>query len=126
LNDSGATPAELTPEMLAELVGLVKAGTISRNQAKDVLDESLREQKWPRDIVEARGLAQVTDVDELAQVVDDVIAANAALVEEYRTAADDKARKKKHGALMGELMKASKGKGNPQALNKLLDDRLGS
>jgi aspartyl-tRNA(Asn)/glutamyl-tRNA(Gln) amidotransferase subunit B len=126
LNDSGAAPAELTPEMLAELVGLVAAGTISRGQAKDVLDESLREQKWPRDIVEERGIAQVTDVDELARVVDDVLAANPTLVDEYRAATDDKARKKKHGALMGELMKSLKGKGNPQALNKLLDERLSS
>ena len=63
--------------MLAELVGLVADGTISRNQAKDVLDESLREDKWPRDIVEARGLAQVSDEGALAAVVDEVLAANA-------------------------------------------------
>src|SRR5256885_7071186 len=61
---------------------------------------------------------------ELAQVVDDVIAANAALVEEYRTAADDKARKKKHGALMGELMKASKGKGKDRKSTRLNSSHL--
>src|SRR5262245_20329751 len=125
LNESGGTPAELTPEMLAELVGLVAQGTISRGQAKDVLLESLQEQKWPRSIVEARGLAQVSDEGALGDVVDKVLAANPGLVDEYR-AADDKAKKKKRGFVMGEVMKELQGKGNPQLLNKLLDDRLGS
>jgi aspartyl-tRNA(Asn)/glutamyl-tRNA(Gln) amidotransferase subunit B len=125
LNESEASPAELAPEMLAELVGLVAGGTISRNQAKDVLAESLREAKWPRDIVEARGLAQVSDESALAAVVDEVLAANPGVIDEYR-AADDKAKKKKRGFLMGELMKALKGQGNAQVLNKLLDDRLNS
>ena len=70
--------------MLAELVGLVADGTISRQQAKDVLAESMREDKWPRDIVEARGIAQVSDEGELAAVVDRVLAANADVVAEYR------------------------------------------
>jgi len=125
LNESGGTPAELTPEMLAELVGLVAQGTISRGQAKDVLLESLQEQKWPRSIVEARGLAQVSDEGALGDVVDKVLAANPGFVDEYR-AADDKAKKKKRGFVMGELMKELQGKGNPQLLNKLLDDRLAS
>jgi aspartyl-tRNA(Asn)/glutamyl-tRNA(Gln) amidotransferase subunit B len=125
LNESGGTPAELTPEMLAELVGLVAQGTISRGQAKDVLLESLQEQKWPRSIVEARGLAQVSDEAALGDVVDKVLAANPGFVDEYR-AADDKAKKKKRGFVMGELMKELQGKGNPQLLNKLLDARLGS
>jgi aspartyl-tRNA(Asn)/glutamyl-tRNA(Gln) amidotransferase subunit B len=125
LNESGGTPAELTPEMLAELVGLVAQGTISRGQAKDVLLESLQEQKWPRSIVEARGLAQVSDEGALGDVVDKVLAANPGFLDEYR-AADDKAKKKKRGFVMGELMKELQGKGNPQLLNKLLDSRLGS
>ena len=125
LNETDGSPAELSAEMLAELVGLVAAGTISRNQAKDVLLESLQEMKWPRDIVEARGLAQVSDEATLAAVVDDVLAANAVVVDEYR-AGDDKVKKKKRGALMGELMKASKGQGNAQVLNRLLDERLSS
>ena len=110
--------------MLAELVGLVADGAISRGQAKDVLAESMAENKWPRDIVEERGLAQVSDAGELGAVVDRVLAANAAAVDEYRAAEDDKARKKKRGFLMGQLMSELKGKGNPQVLNQLLDDRL--
>jgi aspartyl-tRNA(Asn)/glutamyl-tRNA(Gln) amidotransferase subunit B len=123
LNDRGASPAELTPEMLAELVALVGEGTISRAQAKDVLLESLQEEKWPRTIVEERGLAQVSDESALAAAVDKVLAANPGFVDEYR-ASDDKNKKKKRGFVMGELMKELRGKGNPQLLTKLLDDRL--
>jgi aspartyl-tRNA(Asn)/glutamyl-tRNA(Gln) amidotransferase subunit B len=123
LNETGLAPAILTPEMLAELVGLVASGTISRNQGKDVLAESLREEKWPRDIVEAKGLAQVSNEGELAAVVDRVLADNASVVAEYR-AGDDGARKKKRGFLMGRLQAELGGQGNAQVLSKLLDDRL--
>jgi aspartyl-tRNA(Asn)/glutamyl-tRNA(Gln) amidotransferase subunit B len=123
LNESGVSPSVLTPEMLGELVALVGDGTISRNQAKDVLDESLREAKWPRSIVEARGLAQVSDESALVAAIDAVLDANPGFVDEFR-AADDKAKKKKRGFIMGELMKSLQGKGNPQTLNRLLDERL--
>ncbi len=125
LNDRGLSPAVLTPEMLAELVGLVADATISRGQAKDVLAESMAEDTWPRDIVRDRGLAQVTDLAELTAAVDAVLAANGATVEEYRAAPDDKVRKKKRGFLMGEVMRGLEGKGNAEILSGLLDDRLG-
>jgi len=124
LNDRGLSPAVLAPEMLAELVGLVTDGTISRGQAKDVLNESMADDKWPRDIVETRGLAQVSDADELGAVVEAVLAANASTVEEYRAAEDDKARKNKRNALMGKIMGELKGKGNAQVVNALLDTHL--
>src|SRR5262249_20647131 len=76
VNETGLSPAVLSPEMLAELVGLVTTGAISRQQAKDVLAESLREEKWPRTIVEERGLQQVSDESAIAEVVDRVLAAN--------------------------------------------------
>ena len=123
LNETNLAPAVLSPEMLGELVSLVADGKISRNQGKDVLDESLREEKWPRDIVEARGLGQVSDESALAAVVDDVLARNAEAVDEFR-AADDKGKKKKYGFLFGELMTATNREGNPQTLRKLLDERL--
>jgi aspartyl-tRNA(Asn)/glutamyl-tRNA(Gln) amidotransferase subunit B len=125
LNESGLSPEvlPLAPDGLAELVGLVADGTLSRNLAKDVLDEALREPKRPKQIVEERGLAQVSDEGELGAVIDAIIAANADEVEAYR-AGDDKAKKKKRGFFMGEAMKATKGQGNPQLLNRLLDARL--
>jgi aspartyl-tRNA(Asn)/glutamyl-tRNA(Gln) amidotransferase subunit B len=122
VNETGLSPAILAPEMLAELVGLVADGTISRNQARDVLGETLREEKWPRSIVEERGLAQVSDEAALAAVVDDVLAQFAADVEAYRTG-DDKVKKKKGGFLMGQVRRALP-EGNPQLVAKILDDRL--
>ena len=125
LNETGLSPEvlPLAPDGLGELVALVVDGTLSRNLAKDVLGECLREPKRPRQVVEERGLAQVSDERQLAALVDGVLGANAQMVAEYREG-DDKVRKKKRGALMGELMKASKGKGNPQVLNRLLDEQL--
>jgi aspartyl-tRNA(Asn)/glutamyl-tRNA(Gln) amidotransferase subunit B len=127
LNETGLSVEvlPLAPDGLAELVGLVAAGTISRNQAKDVLGQCLREPQRPKQVVADRGLAQVSDTDALAAVVDEVLAANADAVEEWR-AGDDKVRKKKRGFLMGEAMKALRGQGNPQVLTQLLDDRLRS
>jgi aspartyl-tRNA(Asn)/glutamyl-tRNA(Gln) amidotransferase subunit B len=123
VNESGLSPAVLSSEMLAELVGLVGAGTISRAQAKDVLAESLREEKWPRTIVEARGLSQVSDESAIAEVVDRVLAANPGVAEEFR-AGDEGAQKKKRGFLMGQIMRELKGQGNAQVINRVLDSRL--
>ena len=125
LNESGLSPVvlPLSPDGLAELVGLVDAGLISRSQAKDVLGECLTLPKRPKQVVEERGLSQVSDTDELAGVVDDVLAANADAVDEWR-AGDDKVRKKKRGFLMGEAMKALEGQGNPQVLSQLIDEKL--
>jgi aspartyl-tRNA(Asn)/glutamyl-tRNA(Gln) amidotransferase subunit B len=125
LNESGLSTEvlPLAPDGLAELVALVADGTLSRTMAKDVLDEGLREGKRPKEVVDERGLAQVSDESELARAVDEVLGANASTVDEWR-AGDDKLRKKKRGFLMGELMKAMKGTGNPAVLNRLLDERL--
>jgi aspartyl-tRNA(Asn)/glutamyl-tRNA(Gln) amidotransferase subunit B len=123
VNETGLSPAVLAPEMLAELVGLVASGTISRQQARDVLDESLREEKWPRTIVEARGIIQVSDETAIADVVDRVLGANAGVAEEYR-AGDEGAKKKKWGFLMGQVMRELKGQGNAQVINRVLEQRL--
>jgi aspartyl-tRNA(Asn)/glutamyl-tRNA(Gln) amidotransferase subunit B len=125
LHETGLAPGALplAPDGLAELVDLVADGTLSRNLAKDVLAECMREPKRPKEVVEERGFAQVSDESELASVVDDIVAAHPDVVSEYRDG-DDKTRKKKRGFLMGEAMKATKGQGNPQLLNRLLDDRL--
>jgi aspartyl-tRNA(Asn)/glutamyl-tRNA(Gln) amidotransferase subunit B len=125
VHETGLAPAalRLTPDALAELIDLVADGTLSRNQAKDVLAEPLRTGKRPKQVVEERGLAQVSDEGELTRIVDEVIASHPDVVAEYRSG-DDKTRKKKRGFLMGEAMKATKGQGNPQLLNRLLDEHL--
>jgi len=125
LNETGLSPEvlPLAPDGLSELVDLVAGGTLSRSQAKDVLDECLREPKRPKQVVEERGLAQVSDENELAAVVDRVFTEHAADVEDYR-AGDDKMRKKKRGFLIGQAMQATGGAANGKVIGELVDDRL--
>ncbi|HEX6312087.1 MAG TPA: Asp-tRNA(Asn)/Glu-tRNA(Gln) amidotransferase subunit GatB [Acidimicrobiia bacterium] len=125
LNETGGAPGALplAPDGLAELIGLVADGTLSRPLAKDVLAECLREPKRPKQVVEERGLAQVSDEGELAALIESIVADNPDEVERYR-AGDDKARKKLRGFFIGSAMKATQGKANPQLLNRLLDERL--
>jgi aspartyl-tRNA(Asn)/glutamyl-tRNA(Gln) amidotransferase subunit B len=125
VKESGTPLADLSlrPEGLAELVALVADGTLSRPLAKEVLAASLAGQGSPRQVVAERGLAQVSDESELAAVVDGVLAGHAAEVARYR-AGEDKDRKKLRGFFMGQVMAATRGRGNPQVLSRLLDARL--
>jgi aspartyl-tRNA(Asn)/glutamyl-tRNA(Gln) amidotransferase subunit B len=125
LNDSGLSPEvlPLAPDGLAELIGLVQDGTLSRAMAQDVLAECLEEPKRPKQVVEERGLAQVSDTGELGRVVDEVLAANPDDVEAFRTG-DDKVRKKKRGFLSGEVMKATNRTANMKLVNQILDEKL--
>jgi aspartyl-tRNA(Asn)/glutamyl-tRNA(Gln) amidotransferase subunit B len=114
----------LAPDGLAELVGLVADGTLSRNLAQDVLGECLREPKRPAQVVEERGLAQVSDASELTTLVDQLVADHPAEAEAYRSG-DEKARKKLFSFFMGQAMAATKGQGNPKVLKELVEARLG-
>jgi aspartyl-tRNA(Asn)/glutamyl-tRNA(Gln) amidotransferase subunit B len=126
LNETGLSPQvlPLAPDGLAELIALVRDGTLSRAMAKDVLDECLHEPKRPKQVVEERGLAQVSDEGELGAVVDEVLAANEGIVAEYR-AGDDKVKKQKKGYLFGAVMKATDRKADTKLLNQLLAEKLG-
>jgi aspartyl-tRNA(Asn)/glutamyl-tRNA(Gln) amidotransferase subunit B len=125
VRESGTPVGELAlrPEGLAELVGLVAEGTLSRPLAKEVLGAALAGEGSPKEIVATRGLAQVSDESELVTVVEEVLTASPVEVERYRSG-DDKERKKLRGFFMGKVMAATKGRGNPQVLNRLLDDQL--
>jgi aspartyl-tRNA(Asn)/glutamyl-tRNA(Gln) amidotransferase subunit B len=123
-NGSAIGNFALTPDALAELVGLVASGSINRNQAREVLAEALSSGARPAAIVSTRGLAQESDTDALGAAVDAILEANAGVVAEYR-AGDDQVRKKKKGFLMGEASKALKGRANGKVLAQLLDERLG-
>jgi aspartyl-tRNA(Asn)/glutamyl-tRNA(Gln) amidotransferase subunit B len=120
---AGALP--LAPDGLAELIGLVADGTLSRNLAKDVLAECLREPKRPREVVAERGLAQVSDEGELASLIDRLLAEHPDEAARYREG-DDKAKKKLSGFFIGKAMQATQGKANGQLLHRLLEERLGS
>ncbi|MGE3270985.1 MAG: Asp-tRNA(Asn)/Glu-tRNA(Gln) amidotransferase subunit GatB [Chloroflexota bacterium] len=109
----------LSPENLADLLKLVDGGTISQTAAKQVFEETYRSGKAPGAIVEALGLTQVSDADELASIIDGVIAANPRPVADYKGGKSSAA-----GRLVGEVMKATRGRANPGLVNQLLRERL--
>src|SRR6266540_1883451 len=104
-----------TPERLGELIDLVQAGTISATAAKDVLSELFASEASPTAIVERRGLAQISDTTALEEVVAKVVAANPDLVAKYRGGKSGVL-----GALVGQVMRETKGRANPKLVNELL------
>ena len=104
---------------LGEMILLITKGTISGKIAKKVFSEMWTSPDSPEKIVQDKGLVQITDTKAIEAIVDQVIAANPKAVEEYKGG-----KKKAIGALVGQVMKASKGKANPQAVNELLTKKL--
>jgi aspartyl-tRNA(Asn)/glutamyl-tRNA(Gln) amidotransferase subunit B len=104
---------------LGGILDLIKDGSISGKIAKDLFEIVWAEGGDPRAVVEARGMKQVTDTGAIAKVIDDIIAKNADKV------ADAKTNPKAIGWFVGQVMKASGGKANPQAVNDLLKEKLG-
>jgi aspartyl-tRNA(Asn)/glutamyl-tRNA(Gln) amidotransferase subunit B len=94
-------------------------GTISGKIAKDLFEIVWSEGGDPRAVVEARGMKQVTDVSAIEKVVDEIVAENPDKVEQVR------AKPALIGWFVGQVMKASGGKANPQAVNELLKSKLG-
>jgi len=110
----------VTSAQLAGLVKLIDDETISGKIAKTVLEKLVESEDDPATIVEREGLVQVTDESAIAAMIDKVIAANEDKAAEYRGGKD-----KLLGFFVGQVMKDSGGKANPQAVNKLLKEKLG-
>ncbi|MEO6293703.1 MAG: Asp-tRNA(Asn)/Glu-tRNA(Gln) amidotransferase GatCAB subunit B, partial [Burkholderiaceae bacterium] len=105
---------------LAQLIVRISDGTISNNAAKQVFDALwIGEGSDVDAVIEAKGLKQMNDTGELESILDAVIAANTKSVEEYRAG-----NTKAFNALVGQAMKATKGKGNPAQVNELLKKKL--
>ncbi|GIP12979.1 MULTISPECIES: Asp-tRNA(Asn)/Glu-tRNA(Gln) amidotransferase subunit GatB [Paenibacillus] len=121
LNTNGLELADvnLTGQGLGEMIGLLEKGTISSKIAKTVFKEMLQSGKLPQQIVEEQGLVQISDEGAIKAIVDEVIAANPASVEDYKAG-----KEKAIGFLVGQVMKQSKGKANPGLVNKLLVEAL--
>jgi aspartyl-tRNA(Asn)/glutamyl-tRNA(Gln) amidotransferase subunit B len=121
LNKEGVNVVDspVSADQLGSIVDLIKANTISGKIAKDVFDIAWTEGGDPAEIVEARGLKQVTDTGAIKKAVDDVIAANPEKVEQA------KEKPAMVGWFVGQVMKATQGKASPQAVNELLKAKLG-
>ena len=113
--------APVNPEQLGGLIARIADQTISNAIAKKVFDALWQGQgKSADDIIEAQGLKQITDTGAIEALVDDVIAANPGNVAEFKAG-----KEKALNALVGQIMKAAKGKANPQQVNDLLKKKLG-
>jgi len=115
--DISASP--VSAAQLATIINLIGEGTISGKIAKDLFEIVWQEGGDPRELVEARGMKQVTDMSAIEKVVDDIIAANPDKVTQAR------AKPALIGWFVGQVMKSSGGKANPQAVNELLKSKLG-
>lgn len=113
--------APVSAENLAALLKLISKGTISGKIAKKVFATMWKEGGNPDDIVKAQGLVQISDTAELSKLVDEVVGNNPKAVEDFKAG-----KKKAVGALVGQIMKATKGKANPRVINELLNKKLQS
>ena len=110
---------KIRPRMLASMIGLIDSGTISGKIAKTVMEEMYRTGKSADDVVQERGLEQISDTGEIERIVDEIVDANPGPADQYRSG--------KTGTLgwfVGQVMKATKGRANPKSVNVLLRKRL--
>jgi aspartyl-tRNA(Asn)/glutamyl-tRNA(Gln) amidotransferase subunit B len=117
LKDLSSSPVK--PKMLADMIALVEKGTISGKIAKTVMEEMCTTGKAPQAIIEEEGLVQISNVDEIEAIVSKVIQDNPKTVEQYR-----QGKTGNLGFFVGQVMKATGGKANPQTVNEVLKKRL--
>ena len=122
LNKAGRSLSDcpITPQQLGGLVGLITDGTISGKIAKDVFAEMFETGRNAAEIIEEKGLKQVSDTSAIEAMIDEVLAANPDKVEEYKGGKD-----KLFGFFVGQTMKLSKGQANPGVVNQILKSKLG-
>ncbi len=120
MDEIGMDAVPVSATQLAAMVGRIADGTISNNAAKQVFDALWKGEGDEVDaLIEVKGLKQMNDSGELEKIIDEVMSANAAMVEQFRAGKD-----KAFNALVGQVMKASRGKANPQAVNDTLRKKL--
>jgi aspartyl-tRNA(Asn)/glutamyl-tRNA(Gln) amidotransferase subunit B len=107
------------PQSLAEMILFIEDGTISGKMAKDIIVEMYKTGKPPKTVIAEKGMVQITDEDALKKTIAEVIAANPAQLEQYWAG-----KEKLFGYFVGQVMKATQGKANPQLINELLKKML--
>lgn len=116
---TGLKDFKVTPGMLAGMLVLIRKGTISGKMAKDIFEEMLSTGKGPEEIVKDKGLAQISGEEELKDVVACVLEEHPAEVNKYR-----QGKTQVMGFLVGQVMKATKGRANPKLLNEIVKEML--
>ena len=112
--------APVGPKERAELVARIIDGTISHKLAKEILGAMWSGEGSADQVIEKRGLKQISDAGTIEKLVDEVLAANAKQIEDYRAG-----KEKAFNSLVGQVMKATKGKANPAQVNEILRRKLG-
>jgi aspartyl-tRNA(Asn)/glutamyl-tRNA(Gln) amidotransferase subunit B len=127
LNQTGSVITEfpVSAKQLADLISRIKDNTLNSKTAKTVFEALLAGEGEVNAIIEATGLVQMTDTGAIEAIVDEVIQENPDQVANYRSAPSDK-QGKMLGFFVGQVMKKSQGKANPQAVNQILHSKLGS
>ncbi|WEG73006.1 Asp-tRNA(Asn)/Glu-tRNA(Gln) amidotransferase subunit GatB [Vagococcus intermedius] len=110
---------KLTPQNLAGMINLIADGTISSKIAKKVFKELIENGGNARDVVEAKGLIQLSDPTQLLPIINDILSKNEQSIEDFKNGKD-----RAVGFLVGQIMKATKGQANPGVVNKLLQEEL--
>ena len=118
--DDPAAMSAITPATAGTLLTLVEKGTISRNQAKEVLKEVVATGKDPEAIIKEKGLVQISDTGALETAAQEIIQANPKEVADYKAG-----KTKVMGFFVGQLMKKTKGQANPQMANEIFQRLLG-
>ncbi|MDN4595094.1 Asp-tRNA(Asn)/Glu-tRNA(Gln) amidotransferase subunit GatB [Polycladomyces subterraneus] len=118
-HDKELADTQITPQGLAGMIRLIQDGTISTKIAKKVFKELVEKGGDPKRIVEEKGLVQISDEGQLRQIVEQVLAENQQSVEDYRNGKD-----RALGYLVGQVMKLTKGKANPQLVNQLIREQI--
>ena len=121
--DGSITDFSVTARQLSDLISRIKDNTLSSKTAKTVFEALLAGEGEVDTIIEFKGLFQVTDTGTIEAIVDEVIAENPDQVANYRAASEDK-QGKMLGFFVGQVMKKSQGKANPQAVNQILSSKL--
>ena len=111
--------SKLTPNNLAGMITLIADGTISSKIAKKVFRELIQNGGDAKEVVEAKGLVQLSDPAQLLPMINEVLDNNEQSVEDFKNGKD-----RAVGFLVGQIMKATKGKANPGVVNKLLQEEL--
>jgi Asp-tRNA(Asn)/Glu-tRNA(Gln) amidotransferase B subunit len=101
------------------MINLIVDGTISSKIAKEVFEEMLTTHESPKEIVEKKGLMQVSDESVIEKVIDEILAKNQGQVEQYKSG-----KQQVFGFFVGQTMKMMKGKANPKVVNELLQRKL--
>ncbi len=110
----------IKPEHIRELVELIDKGTISGKIGKQVFAEMYKTGKQPEVIIKEKGLVQITDPSQIEPIIDEIIKNNPKAVDQYKSG-----KKNTLGFFVGQVMKATKGKANPQLVNEILRKKLG-